>query len=143
MYSLNNYKELILEIETSKTRLKCIEEQKEQLLKLMNAFVLPVRDLKAMTYNDTPSGHAIEYERLIEAMQRLDSMKLIENSILEGMIDEEKKIDANLKRFEGINYKVAYLISVKERSLQEIADELKYSLSYIKSISASIKKESF
>jgi hypothetical protein len=123
--------------------LKCIEEQKEQLEKLMCAFSSPVKELKAMIYDDMPKGgHAVEYERLLEAMQRLENMQLIEIRILEGMLDEEKKIDAKLQEFEGIEYKVAYLIQVKNKPLQEIADELGYSLGYIKNISASIKKES-
>ena len=106
----------------------------------MCAFSSPVKELKAMIYDDMPKGgHAVEYERLLEAMQRLENMQLIEIRILEGMLDEEKKIDAKLQEFEGLEYRVAYL-KAKGKSLQEIADELNHTLGYIQNISAKVNK---
>jgi len=123
-------------------RLECIEGQKEQLTKLMYAFTSPVKELKAMVYSDMPKGGcAVEYGRLLEAMGRLESMELIENTILGGMVEAEKKIDAKLKEFEGIEYKVAYLVQVKGYTLQQVADELKYSPGYIQNISAKVNKK--
>ena len=142
MYSISNYKSLILEIDTLKTRLKCHNEQKEQLKKLMYAFVSPVKELRAMVYTDMPPGGcSVEYGRLEEAMTRLENMILIDNTILDGMIDEEQKINEKLKMFDGIKYKVAYLKIVKDMSLQDIATELNYELGYVKNISAEIKRE--
>ena len=142
MYSISNYKSLILEIDTLKTRLKCHNEQKEQLKKLMYAFVSPVKELRAMVYTDMPPGGcSVEYGRLEEAMTRLENMMLIDNTILEGMIDEEQKINDKLKSFDDIKYKVAYLKIVKDMTLQDIATELKYTLGYIQNISSKIRKE--
>ena len=142
MYSIMSYRDLILEIEMSKTRIQTIEEQKEQLLKLMYAFTGSPKELKAMVYSDMPKGGvAVEYERLVEGMNRLENILEIENRILLSLEVSEQNLNDKLKRLEGIDYKVAYLIQVKEMSLQEIADELGYSLGYIKNISASIKKE--
>ena len=141
MYSISNYKSLILEIDTLKTRLKRHNEQKEQLKKLMYAFVSPVKELRAMVYTDMPPGGcSVEYGRLEEAMTRLENMMLIDNTILDGMIDEEKLIDDKLKIFDDLEYKVAYL-KAKGKSLQEIATELNHTLGYIQNVSAKIRKE--
>lgn len=141
MRSIKNYKSLILEMETSRLRLKCIKEQMEQLTKLMYAFVSPVRELKAMIYDDMPKGGcSVEYERLLEAMRILENLELIENTILEGMTNEEKLIDDKLKIFDDLEYKVAYL-RAKGKSLQEIATELNHTLGYIQNISAKINKK--
>ena len=142
MHSIDNYKSLILEMDTLRTRLKCHDEQKEQLEKLMYAFVSPVKELRAMVYTDMPPGGcSVEYGRLEEAMTRLENMILIDNTILDGMIDEEQKINEKLKGFDDIKYKVAYMKIVKDMPLQDIATELKYTLGYIKNISAEIKRE--
>ena len=141
MHSIDNYKSLILEMDTLRTRLKCHDEQKEQLKKLMYAFVSPVKELRAMVYTDMPPGGcSVEYGRLEEAMTRLENMMLIDNTILDGMIDEEKLIDDKLKIFDDLEYKVAYL-KAKGKSLQEIATELNHTLGYIQNISSKIRKE--
>ena len=141
MRSIKNYKSLILEMETSRLRLKCIKEQMEQLTKLMYAFVSPVRELKAMIYDDMPKGGcSVEYERLLEAMTTLENMMLIDNTILDNMIREEKIIDDKLKIFDDLEYKVAYL-KAKGKSLQEIATELNHTLGYIQNVSAKINKK--
>ena len=131
---------MILEIEALKIRLKCIEEQKEQLTKLMYTFTSPVKELKAMIYDDMPKGnHAVEYEYLIDAMSRLDSMELIDTTILKSLIEQEKLIDAKLQVFEGLEYKVAYM-RAKGMSCQAIATELNHTLGYIQNISAKVSK---
>ena len=141
MHSIDNYKSLILEMDTLRTRLKCHDEQKEQLKKLMYAFVSPVKELRAMVYTDMPPGGcSVEYGRLEEAMTRLENMMLIDNTILDGMIDEEQKINDKLKIFDDLEYKVAYL-RAKGKSLQEIATELNHTLGYIQNISSKIRKE--
>ena len=142
MYSIGNYKELILEIETSRQRLECIEGQKEQLTKLMYAFTSPVKELKAMVYDDMPKGgQATEYERLEEGMRKLENMIDIEERILLKAEETEAKINDRLKKFEGIDYKVAYLMQIKGYTVQEVADELGYSFYYIQNISAKVNKE--
>lgn len=106
----------------------------------MYAFSSPVKELKAMIYDDMPKGgHAVEYERLLEAMQRLENMQLIEDRILKGMLDEEKEIDAKLQAYDGLEYKVAYM-RAKGKSCQVIADELNHTLGYIQNISAKVSK---
>ena len=126
----------------SKTRIQTIEEQKEQLLKLMYAFTGSPKELKAMVYSDMPKGGtAIEYERLVEGMNRLENILEIENRILLSLEVSEQNLNDKLKRLEGIDYKVAYLVQIKDYSLQEVADELGYSLGYIQNISSAIKRE--
>lgn len=106
----------------------------------MYEFKNPLKELKAMIYDDMPKGsHAVEYEYLLSAMRRLENMELIENTILKGMLNEEKQIDDKLQVFEGLEYRVAYL-KAKGKSLQEIADKLNHTLGYIQNISAKVSK---
>lgn len=126
----------------SKTRIKMITDQKEQMIKLMYELTGAPKELKAQVYTDMPRGGTpIDYARLIEGMTRLEHMLEIEERILKSMQESEKVLDDKLKRLEGIDYRVAYLIQVKGRTLQEVADELGYSLGYIKNISANLNKE--
>ena len=140
MYSMTSFKDLQNEIALSKIRIEYINEQKQSLNELMYAFTSPVKELKAMIYSDMPKGgSAIEYERLVEGMTKLENMIDIEERILLKAEETEAKINDRLKSFEGIEYKVAYLIEVESMPLREIADQLGYSEGYIKNISSNIK----
>ena len=141
MYSMNSYKDLTTEIKISKIRLEGIKEQKDQLLKLMYASMPD--ELKAMTYSDMPKGgrNDMSLDRIIEQLNRLDSMIFIEENILVNMEDTEKQIGDKLKEFTGLNYKIAYMREVNHRSLQEIADELGYTLGYVKNLSSKVNKK--
>jgi hypothetical protein len=126
----------------SKARIKMITDQKEQMIKLMFELTGAPKELKAQVYTDMPRGGApIDYSRLKEGMTRLEHMLEIEERTLNIMQESEKVLDDKLKRLEGIDYRVAYLIQVKNRSLQQVADELGYSIGYIKNISASINRQ--
>lgn len=140
MYTMNSYKDLTTEIEISKIRLEGIREQKDQLLKLMYASAPD--ELKAMAYSDMPKGgrNDMSLDRIVENLNKIDSMIFIEESILSNMEDTEKKIGDKMKEFSGLNYKVAYMREVQKRSVQEIADELGYSFGYIQNLSAKVKK---
>ena len=142
MYSMTSYKDLKNEIELNKIRIEYINSQIESLTEIMYAFTSPVKELKAMVYDDMPKGGTgIEYERLVEGMSKLTNMLDIEERILLKAEETEAKINDRLKSFEGIEYKVAYLIQCQGYSVQEVADELGYTLSYIGSISAKVNKE--
>lgn len=138
MYISNS--DILKEIDLIKIRLDCYNTQRTLLLELMYAFTSPVRELKAMIYDDMPKGgSSVEYERYIEGIRILETKIEIENKILNNMLETSKKLDDKMNEFEGIEYKVAYRIG-KGMLLQDIADDLKYSLSYIRFISAKVNK---
>ena len=142
MYSMTSFKDLQNEIALSKIRIEYINEQKQSLNELMYAFTSPVKELRAMVYDDMPKGGAaVEYERLVEGMTKLENMIDIEERILLKAEETEAKINDRLKSFEGIEYKVAYLIQCQGYTVQEVADELGYSFYYIQNISAKVNKE--
>lgn len=141
MYSIASYKDLILEIEMSKTRIETIIEQKEILIKMM--YVNAPTEVQAMVYSDMPKGSgkaSISLERIYEGIARLEHMLEIEERILVSMQSAENILNDKLKRLEGIDYKVAYLIQVKRYTVQEVADELGYSFNYIQNLSAKVNK---
>jgi len=126
----------------SKTRIQTIEEQKDILVKML--FVNAPAELQAMSYSDMPKGsgkNAMSLDRIYDGISRLENMLSIEERILGSMQKAESILNDKLKRLEGIDYKVAYLVQCKGYSAQEVADELGYSLGYIKNISANIRRE--
>ena len=60
--------------------------------------------------------------------------------ILKKKHELKKRAEKALEKFEGIEYKVAYKRYVEGKTLEEIADELHYSLSGIKKISMRINR---
>lgn len=80
--------------------------------------------------------HAEDYQKLINEMQQLDSMRFLQEEILKNLYKTKDEIDNKLINLQGLEYKVEYLKYVKGYSLQQIADELNYSIDRIKQISA-------
>jgi len=139
MYTSNN--DMLKEIDLIKIRLGCYNTQKTLLLELMYAFTSPVRELKGMVYSDMPSGgQQTDYSVYIEGMRILETKIEIENRILNNMLETIRKLDDKMKEFKGLDYKVAYLIQSKGFTVQEVADELGYSFTYIQNISAKVNK---
>lgn len=79
--------------------------------------------------------------RMDQAAERMDKLagQIERLSDQLGMKNKQRKhIEHKLSQFKSIEYKVAYGRVVKNQSLVEIADELGYSINYIKKISASV-----
>jgi len=59
-------------------------------------------------------------------------------------LDEKKalrrSIDEKLNSFEGLEHRVAYLRIVEKMTLEEIAEELGYSVDWIKKVSAKVRR---
>jgi len=139
---MQSYNDDKRETELIQIRLDSYNEQKILLKEIMYAFDSPLRELKGMVYSDMPpGGQSIDYSVYVEAMRLLETKIEIENRMLKNMLETSKKLDDKMSQFEGIEYKVSYLLMVKGMSLQAIADELKYSLGYIQNISSNIKRE--
>ena len=130
-------------MEMSDIRIKGLNVHKELLTEIMYAFTGAPKEVKGMVYSDMPSGGtAVDYQRLVDAMRILENKLEIENKILNNMIETSRKLDEKMKEFKGLDYKVAYLIQAKGYSVQEVADELGYSFTYISNISAKVNKAS-
>lgn len=82
--------------------------------------------------------HETDYEKLIDEMEKLNSMIFLQEGILKGLYATKTIIDKRLKDLKGINYDVAYLKLVEGYTLQAIASELHISLIYTMKISAKI-----
>lgn len=52
----------------------------------------------------------------------------------------KRQIDRLLRQFEGLEMKVAYMRDIERKPLLQIADEIGYSLDWIKKISSRIKR---
>lgn len=64
-------------------------------------------------------------------------------TMLEQKEKARKEIEDRLHDFEGTDQKVAYMRDIEGKTLQEIADELGYSLIWIKKISARTKRKEY
>lgn len=81
--------------------------------------------------------------RLDVASERLDKLSeriewLVERSDRKKEI--KKQIEEKLKELTGIEYKVAYMRVVESKRLEEIAEELNFSVDWIKKVSAKVSK---
>lgn len=82
--------------------------------------------------------HETDYEKLIDEMEKLNSMIFLQEGILKGLYATKASIDKKLKNLKGINYDVAYLKLVEGYNLQAIASNLHLSYDRIKHISSMI-----
>lgn len=81
--------------------------------------------------------------RLDVASEKLDKLAeriewLVER--LERKKEIKKRIEGKLKELEGIEYKVAYMRVVESKQLEEIAQELNFSVDWIKKVSAKVTR---
>ncbi|MBU5677760.1 hypothetical protein KQI88_15175 [Alkaliphilus sp. MSJ-5] len=137
MLGIKTYKDLQLEKEIIEDRIEQLKQNQKLLAKELRG---PV-DIAAIDYSKD-KGVGITprpLEDVLAETMQLDSMIYLEEERLKNTIRTIQKIDARLQQLEGLHYKVAYMKEVEKKSLQEIADELDYSLDYVKKISASLK----
>lgn len=76
-----------------------------------------------------------------QGAERLDTLaKQIErlSELLEQKKKYQKHIEHKFSEFKSIEYKVAYGRMVENKTLQELADELHYSIDQIKKVSAKV-----
>jgi hypothetical protein len=101
------------------------------------------KDITSFSYDGLPSGNGnhMSLDRILDSLHRFESMKYLEECIIENLTKTKKLTEEHLKKLEGVDYKVCYLRDIEGKSLQEIADELKYSLSYVEKVSSRNKVE--
>ncbi len=138
------YKNLIELIEINEN----IKFNCESNLRLIQKFILkqaPKSYSCGTSYVDADCIHgsrnelnALNYKKLIDEMEKLNSMIFLQEEILKGYYEAKQNIDVKLKTLKGINYNVAYLKLVEGYSLKAIAIELNISYDYAMKISAKI-----
>ncbi|WHX50539.1 hypothetical protein QNH46_07795 [Paenibacillus woosongensis] len=126
---VRTYNDITKEIEILELRLIDLEDELKEARKLCFSGRLPSDPLPV----HVPLDKALEYydavvQRIGETSNRLEAKKLI-----------RKKIEANIRGFQGIEYQVAYMRDIERKPLYKIADELGYSYDWIKKISSRIR----
>lgn len=84
--------------------------------------------------------HSDHLQQLVDEMRKLESMIFLQESILESLYAARKNYLRKLKGLTGIDYKIVYKRDLEKKSLQQIADELGYSLDRVKQLSAKNKR---
>ena len=120
MLLISTYQDLLLEIELYKSRLEDLEREDYALRR-------------------------IEYKRIdldiyLERKHKVNNEAAILQAILDDKRETQKAILEKLKQLEGIEYQIAYKRFIEGKSLNKIAEELKYSDSYIMKKSAEVTK---
>lgn len=138
MRGIKNYKDLCLEIDIQKIRVREIENEIRQLKKLLEG----PKELTGIDYSKEPGGQIIHIplDKVFDRVVRLEEKLDVEKEILREKIRAKKEIDERLLKLKGLDYKVVYLRDIKGMKLEDIAEELGYSKRHIERISARNKK---
>ena len=134
MELMKNYSDLLTEIELTKDQLKYTKYE-----------------FKWWSGIDMDTGEGIPLNGIGShkhgtetAMIQIDKKQKAVNKLEKRLNDLEtykKHMDDHINSFKGLEYQIAYKKHVEFKTLQEIADDLGYSLVYIKKKSASMRSE--
>lgn len=87
------------------------------------------------------SKSELRYDQLadmVEEQSQFESMKFLQEGIIERLNRTKEEVENNLSNMEGIKQKVFYMHIVKGIQLKDIAKELKYSEIHIKRINSKL-----
>lgn len=134
MELMKNYSDLLIEIECIKLQIRLTRREYEYW-----------SGIKMMDKNE--AGIPLAGAGVYKTKTRIDQMDRIAKSLedlnnrLEAHEETKAKLEELFDQFEGLEYKVAYKRYVEIKSLQQIADELGYSLSHIEKVSSRMKQK--
>ncbi len=131
---MENFKDFLLEIENLKIMLQELEREKKALEKELGR----PTDIKA--YDTAKEPGAPRPSRtvdrvLVDYMDVCYRIHYLQES-LSKKLDAKKKIKDNLRKLQGLDYRVVYLRDIENKKLWEIALELNYSEDWIKRVSS-------
>jgi DNA-directed RNA polymerase specialized sigma subunit len=114
---------------------KMYETEKEYLLKKL--FRGP-SGYKPIDYSGMPHGNSdnTSLDRQIDDIQKLQHMIELEEWAIEALERQAKEMKEKIRELKGIDAQVKYMRDFEGRTLQDIADDLGYSIDRIKQISA-------
>lgn len=121
MLLISTYQDLLLEIDIYINRLQDLEREQYALARLYHT-------------------NGMEYEIFIEKQVNLNNKVAIIQSIVDDKRETQRDILEKLKQLEGLEYKIAYKRFIENKTLNEIAEELGYSSSYVMKKSAEVTK---
>lgn len=121
MLLISTYRDLLTEIELYENRLEDLEREDYALRR-------------------------IEYKRIdldiyVNRKHKVNNEAAIIQAILDDKRETQKAILEKLNQLEGLEYQIAYKRFIEGKSLNVIADEIKYSDSYIMKKSAEVSKK--
>jgi len=122
MNSFQIYSDLVLDIEILKEQIElCKAEQKQWWLggRLVNTVSL-----------DNAA------ERVDKLSEKIDQME----KELNIKMERAERLNQQLQKYQGLEYKIFYMRYIECKSLREIAEELNYSYQYIRAIAGQINK---
>jgi DNA-directed RNA polymerase specialized sigma subunit len=124
------YYDITKEIEIYELRLIDLEAELKAARKLCFSGQLPSDPMPV----HVPLDKALEQYDAVVAKIREVSDHLAQKKLI------RQRIEQNIRDFQGIEYRVAYMRDIEGKPLYQIADELGYSYSFISKISSRIRK---
>jgi hypothetical protein len=138
---IKSYQELCDEIDIWKSRVKAYEAEIRALKKLANIY--GPSDITALDYSQdrVQGGTHLGFETFLFRMYEIEAKMGVHENAIEEMRIYKESIEKKLDKMSGIDHQVVYLRDIKGYKLQEIADQLHFSIDYIKKVSARNKSE--
>lgn len=122
MVLISTYRDLLIEIEIYENRLDDLERELYALDRLV-------------------STHKIELDSYVDRHYRITNQIAVIQSILEDKRETQNEVLEKLKGLEGLEYKIAYKRFIEGKTLNEIAEEINYSDSWVMKKSAAVTKK--
>ncbi|KPU42174.1 hypothetical protein OXPF_39530 [Oxobacter pfennigii] len=138
LHYIENYKDILTQIKIHQLIIENAKIEQKYYLKQFHSS--GPGDISSITIDGMPKSNfvSLPFDKIIENLNRLDNMLFIEEGILNQLHRTKEELDMRISSLEGIHFKVAWMKIIENKSLQQIADELGYSLDWIKRISAEI-----
>lgn len=140
MYAIRKYNDLLIEIELNNIR---IGKLKDEIFIIDKQMITPPSDIKAISYDGMPSGskNFTSLDRLLESRGKCLKELEIELQLQDELKKAKKSMIGCIKKFEGIEYKVAYARMIEGKSFKTIALELNKNEQYLKNVYSKIKSQ--
>lgn len=137
-YTVDNYKELIDEIDMLSIHLNGLVREKDLIIRKMGK---GPSDINGLSYDGMPAGNAVRKDmiRYLENIKRLDEKIEMDTEYLEIKEDTLAELEKKIRSLQGVEYKVAFL-AAKGKDLKEISQMLGYSYEHIRRVHSNIKR---
>lgn len=128
---VETYNDITKEIEILELRLIDLEGELQSVRRLIDTGKLPSTPLPVYVPLDKVLQ---QYDNVVAAINETSSRLEVKKLI-------RKKVEENIKNFQGIEYRVAYMRDIEGMPLYKIAEQLGYSYDWIRKVSSRIKAQ--
>jgi hypothetical protein len=137
---IKSYQELCREIEIWESRDRAYQAEIQALNQLANIY--GPSGVSGIDYSKdrVQSSSHIGFETYLLRLFEIEAHIKVHEKALKEMKLAREQIEKTIENMSGIDRKVVYLRDIKGMKLEEIADELHFSIVYIKKVSARNKK---